>query len=132
MTRPATGSPTSWSNGSSRTRSNGSGCTWFGARPGRQAFFDEVAAEADALADRLRAFCVAMPEPGPERIFSRCLRRTDAGLDAQRDEYLAYAPPSTDVGRAAEDGGDEPHDHHGQGAERRACGRRWRPTRRSW
>ena len=35
-----------------------------------QDFFDEVAAEADALAARFRAFCVALEKPPPERIFA--------------------------------------------------------------
>jgi pyruvate dehydrogenase E1 component alpha subunit len=33
-------------------------------------FFEAVDAEADALADRLRAFCLAMSDPPPDRMFS--------------------------------------------------------------
>ena len=53
-------------------------------------FFDEVAADSDALAARLRAHCLAMPQPGPERIFSNVYAEPSPELDAQRDAYLAY------------------------------------------
>jgi 2-oxoisovalerate dehydrogenase E1 component alpha subunit len=53
-------------------------------------FFDELAAESDALAARLRAHCHAMPQPGPERIFSHVYAEPSPELDAQRDAYLAY------------------------------------------
>ncbi|MFC5996054.1 pyruvate dehydrogenase (acetyl-transferring) E1 component subunit alpha [Pseudonocardia hispaniensis] len=53
-------------------------------------FFDEVAAEADVLAARLREFCVAMPEPAPDRIFSEVYAEPSPLLEAQRDEFLAY------------------------------------------
>ena len=53
-------------------------------------FFDEVAEEADALAARLRAYCLAMPDPGPSRIFSEVYAEPSPVLDAQRDAYLAY------------------------------------------
>jgi 2-oxoisovalerate dehydrogenase E1 component alpha subunit len=53
-------------------------------------FFDEVSAESDALAARLRAHCLAMPQPGPERIFSNVYAEPSPELDAQRDAYLAY------------------------------------------
>jgi pyruvate dehydrogenase E1 component alpha subunit len=55
-----------------------------------QSFFDEVAAESDELAARLRAHCLAMPEPGPSRIFSQVYAEPSPVLDAQRDEFLAY------------------------------------------
>src|SRR3712207_5808824 len=55
-----------------------------------QAFFDGVAEESDALAQRLRAFCRALPEPGPERIFSHVYAEPSPVLDAQRDAYLKY------------------------------------------
>jgi pyruvate dehydrogenase E1 component alpha subunit len=53
-------------------------------------FFDDVAAEADALAGRLREYCVAMPKPSPARIFSEVYAEPSPPLDAQRDEFLAY------------------------------------------
>jgi 2-oxoisovalerate dehydrogenase E1 component alpha subunit len=55
-----------------------------------QAYFDEVAAEADALAARLREHCAAMPEPGPERIFSQVYAETPPALHEQREAFLAY------------------------------------------
>jgi 2-oxoisovalerate dehydrogenase E1 component alpha subunit len=55
-----------------------------------QEFAAEVADEADALAERLRAYCRAMPEPGPGRIFSQVYAEPSPVLDAQRDAYLAY------------------------------------------
>jgi pyruvate dehydrogenase E1 component alpha subunit len=55
-----------------------------------QGFFAEVAEEGDALAARLRAACHAMPDPGPERIFSQVYADPSPVLDAQRDAYLAY------------------------------------------
>jgi 2-oxoisovalerate dehydrogenase E1 component alpha subunit len=53
-------------------------------------FFDGLAAESDALAARLRAHCHALPQPGPERIFSHVYAEPSPELDAQRDAYLAY------------------------------------------
>ena len=53
-------------------------------------FFDEVAAESDALAARLREYCLAMPQPGPERIFSEVYAEPSPPLEAQREAFLAY------------------------------------------
>jgi pyruvate dehydrogenase E1 component alpha subunit len=55
-----------------------------------QDYFDEVEAESDALAARLREFCVNMPKPGPDRIFSEVYAELSPPLEAQRAEYLAY------------------------------------------
>ena len=55
-----------------------------------QAFFDEVDAEADALAARLREYCVNMPKPGPERIFSEVYAELSPPLAAQQAEYREY------------------------------------------
>jgi pyruvate dehydrogenase E1 component alpha subunit len=55
------------------------------------AYFAEVQQESDALAERFRAFCRAMPDPGPGRIFSDVYAETSPVLDAQRDAYLAYS-----------------------------------------
>ncbi len=54
------------------------------------AYFDGLEAESDALAVRLREFCAAMPQPGPERIFSEVYAEPSALVEAQRAEYLAY------------------------------------------
>ncbi|MCF7552014.1 thiamine pyrophosphate-dependent dehydrogenase E1 component subunit alpha [Pseudonocardia sp. WMMC193] len=53
-------------------------------------FFDSVQEESDALAARFRAFCLAMPDPGPERMFSEVYADRSARLEAQQADYLAY------------------------------------------
>ncbi len=55
-----------------------------------QEFFDGVDAESDALAARFREFCIAMPQPGPDRIFSEVYAEGSPNLDEQRAAYLAY------------------------------------------
>jgi pyruvate dehydrogenase E1 component alpha subunit len=55
-----------------------------------QEYFAGVAAEADALGERMRAHCRSLPDPGPERIFSAVYAESSPVLDAQRDAYLAY------------------------------------------
>jgi 2-oxoisovalerate dehydrogenase E1 component alpha subunit len=55
-----------------------------------QEFFDGVQAESDELAARFRQFCVDMPQPGPERMFSEVYAEASPVLDAQRDAYLEY------------------------------------------
>lgn len=59
-------------------------------------FFSGVDAEADELGERLRAFCRAMPEPGPERMFSEIYADPSPQVDAQREEFLAYHASFTD------------------------------------
>jgi 2-oxoisovalerate dehydrogenase E1 component alpha subunit len=61
-------------------------------------FFDGVAAEADELAVRLRDYCISMPAPGPERIFSDVYAEPTPAVDAVRDDYLAYHASFTDAG----------------------------------
>jgi 2-oxoisovalerate dehydrogenase E1 component alpha subunit len=63
-------------------------------------FFDGVTAEADELALRLRNYCVSMPAPGPERIFSKVYAEPSPPLDAVRDDYQAYLASFTDAGSA--------------------------------
>ena len=53
-------------------------------------FFDAVEAEADALGERMRAFCRAMPQPGPERMFSQVYAEASPTVERQREEFLAY------------------------------------------
>jgi len=55
-----------------------------------QEFFDSVGAEADELAARFRAHCIAMPKPPPERIFANVYSEPHHQLDEQQREYLAY------------------------------------------
>jgi pyruvate dehydrogenase E1 component alpha subunit len=63
-----------------------------------QDFFDEVQAESDELAARFRQFCVDMPNPGPERIFSKVYAEESPHVAAQRDEFLAYHASFADGG----------------------------------
>jgi 2-oxoisovalerate dehydrogenase E1 component alpha subunit len=54
------------------------------------AFFAGVEAEADALAARLRAGCLSMPDPDPATMFDHVYAELPAPLAAQRAEFLAY------------------------------------------
>lgn len=64
------------------------------------AFFDEVDAEADALAARFRAFCVAMPVPPPERIYTNVYSEPHPQVERQRDDYLSYLEGFADQSEA--------------------------------
>ncbi len=55
-----------------------------------QSYFDSVQADSDALAAEVREFCVNMPDPTADRIFSNVYVEPSPVLDAERDEYLAY------------------------------------------
>jgi 2-oxoisovalerate dehydrogenase E1 component alpha subunit len=55
-----------------------------------QEFFDEVQADSDELAARFRQFCIDMPAPGPERMFSEVYAVESPLVEAQREQYLAY------------------------------------------
>ena len=55
-----------------------------------QSYFDGIQDESDELAARFRQYCVDMPAPGPERIFSEVYAEGSPALDAQRDQFLAY------------------------------------------
>jgi 2-oxoisovalerate dehydrogenase E1 component alpha subunit len=61
-------------------------------------FFDGLAAEADELALRLRNYCISMPAPGPERIFSEVYAEPSPAVEAARADYLAYHASFTDAG----------------------------------
>jgi len=50
----------------------------------------QVAAEADALAERFRQFCMDMPAPPPDRMFSQVYAEESPLVAAQREAYLAY------------------------------------------
>ncbi|MQA10001.1 MAG: pyruvate dehydrogenase (acetyl-transferring) E1 component subunit alpha [Pseudonocardiaceae bacterium] len=53
-------------------------------------FFEQVASDTDELAAELRDFCVNMPDPPPDRIFSQVYADPSSVLDAERDEFLSY------------------------------------------
>jgi 2-oxoisovalerate dehydrogenase E1 component alpha subunit len=55
-----------------------------------QDFFDGIQAESDELAARFRQFCVDMPAPAPDRMFSQVYAEGSANLDAQRAAFLDY------------------------------------------
>ena len=54
------------------------------------AFFDEVQAEADELAVKLRAAVLALPDPAPLAVFDHVYADGSAILDAERAQYEAY------------------------------------------
>ncbi len=60
-------------------------------------FFDEVDGEADALAVRFRAHCIAMQVPPPERMFSHVYSEPNAQLDRQQAEFLTYLAAFDDI-----------------------------------
>jgi 2-oxoisovalerate dehydrogenase E1 component alpha subunit len=55
-----------------------------------QEFFDEVQGESDALAARFREFCVDMPQPAADRMFSQVYAEPSPQLEAQRAGFLDY------------------------------------------
>jgi pyruvate dehydrogenase E1 component alpha subunit len=55
-----------------------------------QGYFDEIAAESDALAERFRRFCSEMPPPAPDRMFSQVYAEESPLVAAQREAFLAY------------------------------------------
>ena len=54
------------------------------------AFFEEVQAEADELAVKLRADVLALPDPPPLALFDNVLAGGSQILDAERAQYAAY------------------------------------------
>jgi pyruvate dehydrogenase E1 component alpha subunit len=71
------------------------------ARSGQadSAFFEEVTAESDALAARLRAACLAMPDPAPLAMFDNVYAGPNAILDEERAQYAAYLDGFEEAGR---------------------------------
>jgi 2-oxoisovalerate dehydrogenase E1 component alpha subunit len=53
-------------------------------------FFEEVEAEADELAVKLRAAVLALPDPPPLALFDNVYADGSAILDAERAQYAAY------------------------------------------
>jgi 2-oxoisovalerate dehydrogenase E1 component alpha subunit len=62
------------------------------ARTGQadSAFFQQVEAEADELAVKLRAAVLALPDPAPLSLFDHVYAGGSAILDAERAQYAAY------------------------------------------
>ncbi|WGL52338.1 pyruvate dehydrogenase (acetyl-transferring) E1 component subunit alpha [Nocardioides sp. BP30] len=67
------------------------------------AFFTELAAEADALGERLRTGVRQLAEPTPHQLFDRVYAEIGDELAAQRDGYDAYLASFADA--APTDGG---------------------------
>ncbi|MCA0293932.1 MAG: thiamine pyrophosphate-dependent dehydrogenase E1 component subunit alpha [Actinobacteria bacterium] len=55
-----------------------------------QAWLDALAAESEALAERLRAGCLALPEPALGEQWQHVYAGMPPALARQREEYLAY------------------------------------------
>jgi len=55
-----------------------------------QAFFDDLTAQADELAERLRTQCRELPDPEPTSIFDHVYVEPTTQLVAQRDEMARY------------------------------------------
>jgi 2-oxoisovalerate dehydrogenase E1 component alpha subunit len=53
-------------------------------------FFAQVQNEADELAAKLRAACLALPDPPPLALFDHVYAGDNAILDAERAQYAAY------------------------------------------
>jgi pyruvate dehydrogenase E1 component alpha subunit len=53
-------------------------------------FFQQVETEADELAAKLRAACLALPDPPPLALFDHVYAGENAILDAERAQYAAY------------------------------------------
>ncbi|MCL2542518.1 MAG: pyruvate dehydrogenase (acetyl-transferring) E1 component subunit alpha [Nocardioidaceae bacterium] len=53
-------------------------------------FFADLTAEADALGERMRRECRALPDPTPTAVFDGVYAEMPAELAAQRDEVSAY------------------------------------------
>jgi pyruvate dehydrogenase E1 component alpha subunit len=67
-------------------------------------FFELVGTEADALAVRLRAACLALPDPPPLSLFDHVYAGPSAILDAERSQYGAYLEGFEELAGAAGDG----------------------------
>jgi 2-oxoisovalerate dehydrogenase E1 component alpha subunit len=55
-----------------------------------RSFFEQVDAEADAEAARVRAACLALPDPPPLALFDNVYVDAHAILEAERADYAAY------------------------------------------
>jgi len=55
-----------------------------------QTFFDEVAAEADELAARVRSGCLALPDPSPDQLFDHVYAGEHQALQEQHAAFRDY------------------------------------------
>jgi pyruvate dehydrogenase E1 component alpha subunit len=55
-----------------------------------RAWFDALAGESDALAARLRATCLSLPDPPPLRMFEQVYDEQTAALHAEQEAYAQY------------------------------------------
>jgi len=53
-------------------------------------FFEQVDTEADELAVKLRAACLALPDPPPLSVFDHVYAGENAIVAAERAQYAAY------------------------------------------
>ena len=60
-------------------------------------FFDEIEAEADALAARLRHNVLTMTDPAPVTMFEHVYREDHAGLAAERAWFERYESSFADT-----------------------------------
>jgi 2-oxoisovalerate dehydrogenase E1 component alpha subunit len=63
-------------------------------------FFEQVATEADELAAKVRAACLALPDPAPLALFDHVYAGESAILDAERAQYAAYLAGFEEEGAA--------------------------------
>jgi 2-oxoisovalerate dehydrogenase E1 component alpha subunit len=63
-------------------------------------FFAAVNAEADEIGTKLRADCLAMPDPDPLAMFRNVYTEQSALLDAEREQLAAYLASFADEGSA--------------------------------
>jgi 2-oxoisovalerate dehydrogenase E1 component alpha subunit len=73
--------------------------TYLEAHGTEPAFFAEVDAEADALAVRLRAECLALPEPTFAETFDWVYAERSPELTEQLERHRAYAASFEEAGR---------------------------------
>jgi len=55
-----------------------------------QTFFDEIEAEAEALAVRLREGCRSLPEPEPDRMFDQVYAESHPLVREEQEAFMAY------------------------------------------
>jgi len=63
-------------------------------------FFGGVDAEADELAARFRAYCIAMTPPPPQRMFQHVYSEPNRQLERQQADFLAYLDTFADEPQA--------------------------------